>query len=195
MRSPLSATRVRKLPVALLLAGSLVAAALTLGACSSSPAPPDGVPTTADTAPCPRGQGREVSELPRLTLDCLTGPGTVAISRLHGKPEIINIWASWCAPCREEMPMLERAHHRLGDRVQFLGVDVKDSRSAAQSFLTKHGIGYAQVFDSHGDLPLRLRLQGVPNTLFVDASGNVVDRVIGRLDDQSLAEGISRLQR
>jgi thiol-disulfide isomerase/thioredoxin len=119
----------------------------------------------------------------------------VAISRLHGKPEIINIWASWCAPCREEMPMLERAHDRLGDRVQFLGVDVRDSRSAALSFLTKHEIGYAQVFDSDGDLPLRLRLQGVPNTLFVDASGNVVDRVIGRLDDQSLAAGISRLLR
>jgi thiol-disulfide isomerase/thioredoxin len=128
-----------------------------------------------------------------LDLGCLDGTGTVAISRLHGKPEIINIWASWCAPCREEMPMLQRAHERLGDGVQLLGVDVKDSRSAARSFLVRHGISYAQVFDPEGDLPLRLRLQGVPNTLFVNSDGTVVDRVIGRLDDQSLSEGISRL--
>lgn len=91
--------------------------------------------------------------------------------------------------------MLQREHDRLGDRVQFLGVDVKDSRSAARSFLARHGITYAQVFDARGDLPLRLRLQGVPNTLFVDASGTVVDRVIGQLDDRSLAEGLSRLSR
>jgi thiol-disulfide isomerase/thioredoxin len=115
------------------------------------------------------------------------------MSRLHGKPEIINMWASWCAPCREEMPMLERAHERLGNRVQFLGVDVKDSRSSALAFLTRHQIGYSQVFDTRGDLPLQLRLLGVPSTLFVNASGVVVDRVIGRLDDQSLAHGVALL--
>lgn len=163
-----------------------------LAACSTSPSTPDR-PIVAHTDPCPRGPGREVSGLPMLGLDCLDGTGTVAISRLHGKPEIINIWASWCAPCREEMPMLQRAHERLGGGVQFLGVDVKDSRSAARLFLVGHGISYAQVFDPDGDLPLRLRLQGVPNTLFVNTDGTVVDRVIGRLDDHSLSEGISRL--
>jgi DsbE subfamily thiol:disulfide oxidoreductase len=182
----------RSVSTPLLLAGSLVAVGLTVAACSTSASYPDRA-AAPDTAPCPRGQGREVSDLPQLTLDCLTGPGAVEMSHLHGKPEIINVWASWCAPCREEMPMLERAHDRLGGRVQFLGVDVKDSRSAALAFLARHGVGYAQVFDGDGDFPLRLRLQGVPNTLFVDASGTVVDRVIGRLDDSSLAEGISRL--
>jgi thiol-disulfide isomerase/thioredoxin len=179
---------------AILLAGLLVAVGLTVGACATSSSTPDRTPVAA-TEPCPRGPGGEVAGLPTLTLDCLSGPGTVTISRLYGKPEVINIWASWCAPCREEMPMLQREHDRLGDRVQFLGVDVKDSRSAARSFLARHGITYAQVFDARGDLPLRLRLQGVPNTLFVDASGTVVDRVIGQLDDRSLAEGLSRLSR
>jgi thiol-disulfide isomerase/thioredoxin len=174
--------------IATLLAGVV----LLVTACSSQTAA--GGATAADTAPCPRGHGREISGLPRLTLDCLTRPGAVEVSRLHGnKPEVINLWASWCGPCREEMPMLEREHERLGGRVVFLGVAVKDSRSAARSFLAGHGVSYAQAFDPAGELPLRLRLQGVPNTLFVDASGAVVDRVIGRLDDRALAEGLSRL--
>lgn len=194
MRTPGRVGPARGAPGAMPLAGLLVAVGLMLGACATSSSTPDRTPG-ADTEPCPGGPGREVADLPRLALDCLSGSGTVAISRLHGKPEVINIWASWCAPCREEMPMLQREHDRLGDRVQFLGVDVKDSRSAARSFLARHGITYAQAFDADGDLPLRLRLQGVPNTLFVDASGTVVDRVIGQLDDRSLAEGISRLTR
>jgi len=176
--------------IAMLLAGIV----FVLGACSS-PTGAAGGATSADTAPCPGGHGREIADLPRLSLGCLSGPGVVEVSRLHGKPEVINIWASWCGPCREEMPMLEREHDRLGGRVLFLGVAVKDSRSAARAFLAQHGVSYAQVFDPDGDFPLQLRLQGVPNTLFVDASGSVVDRVIGRLDNQSLAEGISRLTR
>jgi thiol-disulfide isomerase/thioredoxin len=181
------------LKIGLLLAGAVLA----LGACSSSTgsdatgATADA--TNADTAPCPRGPGRAVPDLPQLALPCLTGPGVVEMSRLHGKPEVINMWASWCAPCRDEMPMLESAHERVGDQVLFLGVDVKDSHSAALSFLAHHGVGYPQVFDADGGLPLRLRLQGVPNTLFVDASGAVVDRVTGRLDDQSLAHGLALL--
>ena len=174
----------------MLLSGVL----FVIGGCASPAGAPGGA-TSADTAPCPRGHGRDIAGLPRLTLDCLTGPGTVDIARLHAKPEVINLWASWCGPCRDEMPMLEREHDRLGGRVVFLGVAVKDSRSAARSFLRRHGISYPQVIDPDGDLPLQLRLQGVPNTLFVDASGAVVDRVIGRLDEESLAEGLSRLTR
>lgn len=178
---------------ALLLAGAVLA----VGACSSSTDARDTTDgaTGAHVAPCARAPGRDVAQLPRLTLPCLTGPGVVEMSHLYGKPEIINIWASWCGPCREEMPMLERAHQRLGDRIQFLGVDVKDSRSSALTFLARHHIGYAQVFDAHGDLPLRLHLLGVPNTLFVDASGAVVYRVIGRLDDPSLAHGLALMDR
>jgi thiol-disulfide isomerase/thioredoxin len=174
-------------------AGLLVSAVLALDACAS---PTSGTPDAAagaDTAHCPQGPGREVPELPRLTLPCLTGPGDVEMSRLHGKPEVINMWASWCAPCREEMPTLQNAYERVGDRVEFVGVDVKDSRSSALSFLANHRIDYSQVFDSDGRLPLLLRLQGVPNTLFVDTSGAVVDRVIGRMDDQALVHGLALL--
>jgi thiol-disulfide isomerase/thioredoxin len=164
-----------------------------LGACSTSTAPPDGATAAADTAPCPRGHGREAPDLPRVSLACLTAPETVQMSRLHGKPEVINIWASWCAPCREEMPLLERAHEQWGDRVLFLGVAVKDSRAHALAFLAGHGISYPQVFDPDGQLPIRLGLRGVPNTLFVDASGVEVDRIVGRLDDKALAEAVARV--
>jgi len=188
MRTPSVPRAVHAALVPLLVAGSL----LGLDGCAAS-TPPASDATSADSAPCPRGSGRAAADLPHVSLECLTAPGTVEISDLRGKPEVINIWASWCAPCREEMPMLERAHERLGERVQFLGVDVKDSRAHATAFLAGHGISYPQVFDAHATLPLRLRLQGVPNTLFVDASGVVVDRVIGQLTEATLAKGVAAL--
>ncbi|HEY3531411.1 MAG TPA: TlpA disulfide reductase family protein [Nocardioides sp.] len=146
-----------------------------------------------DTAPCPRSHGLDVEGLPRLSLSCLTSSGAVEMSVLHGRPEVINIWASWCAPCRQEMPLLQHAHTEQGDGVLFLGVDVKDSRSHALSFLANTGVSYPQVFDARGDFPLRLGLQGVPNTLFVDESGRVVDRVIGPLSETRLQQGLAAL--
>ena len=79
--------------------------------------------------------------------------------------------------------MLQRAHERIGGKVLFLGVDVKDSRSHALTFLAQTGISYPQVSDPDGRFALDLRLLGVPNTLVVDGSGRVVDRVIGELHD------------
>jgi DsbE subfamily thiol:disulfide oxidoreductase len=118
----------------------------------------------------------------------------VDLSRVHGRPEVINIWASWCAPCRKEMPLLQHAHVHQGDGVLFLGVDVKDSRSHALAFLADNGVDYPQVFDPDGTFALGLRLQGVPNTLFVDGSGRVVDRVIGPVTETRLEQGLAALK-
>lgn len=175
----------------------VVVALCALGGCSSSgESGGEAARTTTpapDTAACPTGPARGAADLPALSLDCLTSSGTVEMSALHGRPEVINIWASWCAPCREEMPLLQRAHAEQGDRVLFLGVDVKDSRSHALAFLADHAVTYPQVFDARADLALRLRLQGVPNTLFVDRSGRVVDRVIGPLTDARLEQDLAAL--
>jgi cytochrome c biogenesis protein CcmG/thiol:disulfide interchange protein DsbE len=176
------------------IAAVVASSVLGVTACGSSNSPSDrATGAVRDAAPCPPGVGDGQADLPRVSLSCLTAPGIVDMADLRGKPEVVNVWASWCAPCRQEMPMLERAHRKLDGRVIFLGVDVKDSRSQALAFLGREKISYPQVFDDDGQFPLELRLQGVPNTLFVDSSGAVVDRVIGRLDDEALAEGVRRL--
>jgi cytochrome c biogenesis protein CcmG/thiol:disulfide interchange protein DsbE len=149
--------------------------------------------TRPDTAGCPTGSGQQITGFPESELPCLAGPGRVRMSVVHGRPEVINLWASWCGPCREETALLQRAHERLGGNVLFLGVDVKDSRSHAQSFLDAAGVTYPQVFDADGSFARLLRLQGVPNTLVVDATGHVVYRRIGELSEADLREGLARL--
>ncbi|HET7173318.1 MAG TPA: redoxin family protein [Nocardioidaceae bacterium] len=187
----------------------MVVVLLVFAACScTSPASPrsrstaPAGPTASDTerpaqqpdqAACPSGDGTPIVGIPILMLPCLTAAGpNVSVSSVHGRPEVINIWASWCGPCKQETPLLQRVHAAIGHRVLFLGVDVRDTRSRALAFLAYYGVSYAQVFDSGGRFPLSLHLAGVPNTLFVDAAGKVVYRRIGALDEQQLRIGLAR---
>ena len=64
-----------------------------------------------------------------------------------GKVLVLNFWATWCIPCREEMPRLVAAHHEVGDRVQFLGIDIQDSRMEARAFMDEFGMTFPSVFD------------------------------------------------
>jgi len=129
------------------------------------------------------------------TLPCLASPeDQVSVAAVHGRPEVINVWASWCPPCRREAPMLEAAHRAAGDRILFLGIDSRDTRAAALQFLDASGVTYPQVFDSAGTFASRLRPPFLPYTLVVDASGHVVYRWIGELTPDRLQYGLSRLE-
>lgn len=175
------------------------ATALMLGAGCSSP-PEDGsedtagrsIPSAAPTPPSiqvdgladctslkTRARATGGETLPQLTLPCLTERSSVAVNELAGRPTVVNLWATWCGPCREEMPLLADAHEDLKEQVQFVGVDTKDSSRAAADFLVETGVTYAQLVDLDGLLLSRLRVQGLPVTLVVDARGNVVDKQIG----------------
>jgi cytochrome c biogenesis protein CcmG, thiol:disulfide interchange protein DsbE len=127
-------------------------------------------------------------------LPCLASPQRqVSVAAVHGRPEVINFWASWCKPCRREARLLEAAHRAAGDRVLFLGVDSRDSRSAAMSFLASSNVTYPQVFDEAGTFAARIGLQGVPDTLVVNASGHIVYRWFGELTLERLRDGLARI--
>lgn len=161
-------------------AGFAVTPAASAPPCEELPGDP--VPAGADT-------------LPPLTFDCL-GPGPdVSLDRLTGRPTLVNVWATWCLPCREEMPVLQEAFARHGQQVRFLGVDVQDGRDAAASFVSDLGIGYPHVVDADGELLAALGVRGLPVTLAVDPEGRIVDRVVGQLDARRLEELIDTLLR
>jgi cytochrome c biogenesis protein CcmG, thiol:disulfide interchange protein DsbE len=154
-------------------------------AASSSPSP---VPLEA----CPTRTGTPIAGVPATTLPCLTGTGgAVHVSQVRRRPTVINLWASWCPPCRHELPLLQRAHAATGGRVQFLGVDVRDSRTTATEFLAAQGVSYAQVYDDQGVFPRALGFAGVPDTLVVDARGRVVLRRAGEVTAAQLSAALS----
>jgi len=112
------------------------------------------------------------------------------LSQLHGTPVVVNVWASWCGPCRDEAPRLADAQAAYGDRVQFLGVDILDERASARRFMHEYGWTYPSVYDLPGSIRDGLGLLGQPVTLFYDASGKLVATWTGPLTDDALRENL-----
>ena len=113
--------------------------------------------------------------IPDFELPTLDGSGTGTIAEHRGKWVLINIWASWCGPCREESPALQRFYeeHR-GDGLLVLGIDTKDLSSDALEFVEELGLTYPQLHDGEGNVSDDLGVLGVPWTLLVDPKGEIV---------------------
>jgi cytochrome c biogenesis protein CcmG/thiol:disulfide interchange protein DsbE len=132
------------------------------------------------------GAGGE-NRLPEWRLPCLVSGPPVDLARLGGKPVLINLWATWCGPCREEMPILQNAHIRHRDKIAFLGVDTKDSPQRAAAFLGEVGATYPQVVDLDGRLLVEhLRVPGLPVTVVLDSDGEVIKKHVGAFTEESL---------
>lgn len=95
------------------------------------------------------------------------------LDQLEGTPVLVNFWGSWCPPCREEMPRLVAAHHEFGDRVQFLGVDILDSRAEATRFMEEFEMTFPSVFDPPDAIKTDLGHFGQPVTAFYRADGSL----------------------
>ena len=107
----------------------------------------------------------------------------LALAALRGHPVVINFWASWCAPCRAEMPMLVKASHAYAARgVVVLGLDVDDTPQDARRFLVDYGVDYPIVTVPNDRLPRAYGVIGLPTTVFVDAAGMIRARQVGQFD-------------
>ncbi|MEX2276041.1 MAG: TlpA disulfide reductase family protein [Actinomycetota bacterium] len=114
------------------------------------------------------------------------------LAQLKGTPVVVNLWGSWCAPCRQEAPDLKAAAERYGDRVQFIGVDMLDERTSAASFIREAGWSYPSVFDPDGAIRDSLGFLGQPVTIFYDADGQRVDDWQGPIPPEQLRAGIEK---
>jgi thiol-disulfide isomerase/thioredoxin len=110
--------------------------------------------------------------LPTLALACLAGGAPVDLSRL-GRPAVINIWASSCAPCRRELPQLQRFAELAGGRVLVIGVDTGDTVEAASAAARDFGVSFPSVFDPDQAFLRGVGRSAIPVTLFVDAAGQM----------------------
>ncbi|HEX9887850.1 MAG TPA: TlpA disulfide reductase family protein [Nitriliruptorales bacterium] len=155
----------------------LLTAALLAVGCAPSITPVVAGPELASSAGFP---------LPSITLERLDGTGSVDTRDLVGQPIVLNVWATWCAYCVEEMPDIEAVHVELGDRVRFLGVDRADDAAMARELAARTGVTYELLADPDSELFEALGTRAMPTTVLVDAAGRVVHRHAGPLEQAQL---------
>ena len=125
-------------------------------------------------------------------LRTLVASGRISPTMLRGRPLIINFWASWCIPCRNEAPRLAASAQAHAGHVVFLGVDVQDFTSDARRFLRKYGANYVSVRDGSGSAYDGYGLTGVPETYYVDIRGRIVAHSAGEVSRRELEDGVNR---
>ncbi len=148
------------------------------------------VPQAATTGGAPPPSPREGFSAPDFTLDLLGG-GQVQLSELRGQSVMINLWASWCPPCRAEMPAIEKVHRAYKDRgLVVLGVNTtfQDNEADAAAFVEEFGLTFLIPLDRNGSVSKRYQLRGLPTTFFVDRNGIIRSVVVGGPMSKSLIQ-------
>lgn len=136
---------------------------------------------------------------PNFTLVLLhtdSSKNTLSLSNLKGKPIVLNFWASWCQPCKEELPLLENAWIQMqtqNKNIVFLGIDFQESNSDASSFLLQHGITYMAGLDTDGSIANKYGVSSLPQTFFIDRHGTVTSREPQELTAQELSSNLQSI--
>ncbi|ANB61065.1 TlpA family protein disulfide reductase [Anoxybacteroides amylolyticum] len=120
---------------------------------------------------------------------------TVRLSELRGKTVILNFWATWCPPCQQEMPDLEKFYNDYKSSVEFLSVNLtsQDSREKVASFIEQYGIIFPVVLDTKGKILKLYNIQMIPTTYILDKNGVIRKKVLGPLTYKQLQEAIALL--
>ena len=130
--------------------------------------------------------------LPTLAVQSLEGPA-VPLASFQGKPTVVNLWATWCPPCRREMPVLQQAQAQRPD-VNFVFLNQGESPDRVRSFLSAQQLPLRNVLlDVHGRAGTELGHRALPTTLFYDAGGRLVDTRVGELSHASLRQRLDLL--
>ena len=137
---------------------------------------------------------RSVRAAPDFRLPRLDDPSRiVALSDYRGQPVVVNFWASWCVPCKKEMPEFQAVADDLRGKVQFLGINEQDVPDRALALVARTGVRYPSAFDPQGNMGRAYQVRGLPATAFVSAEGDLLDVHTGHLSDPDLRAAIRRL--
>jgi cytochrome c biogenesis protein CcmG/thiol:disulfide interchange protein DsbE len=135
----------------------------------------------------------ETPPAPAFTLDRLDRDGELSLAAYRGKAVVINFWASWCVPCKEEAPVLESAWRKYRNKgAVVLGIDVQDLSADARRFARQVGWTYPLARDGDGGVMNPYGVAGVPETLFVNRQGKVIARIQGPVTEDDMREHLER---
>jgi thiol-disulfide isomerase/thioredoxin len=158
--------------------------------------PPDqSQPATDETQKDTHDQPQDFSA-PDFTVVDLSGREH-KLSEFVGKPIVLNFWASWCGPCRSEMPDFQKAYETYGDRIHFVMVNLTDGSSetvkTATDFIASAGYTFPVYYDTLSDAAMTYGVNAVPVTYFIDSSGQLIAYGQGALDAATLQSGIDMI--
>jgi len=152
----------------------------------------DGRPATAPSFDLPLLHEGDLPAPLAARLESALADGRLALGELAGSPVVLNFWASWCVPCREEAPLLARSWERWGpDGVVFLGLNMQDLTADARNFIGEFESNYPNVRDQTDDVATEWGVTGIPETFFLTDEGKVVNHVIGVVSPQQMRAGIA----
>ena len=157
--------------------------------------PPETQPATEEST-LPR-ETAEVTEppaniAPDFTMLDMDG-NEVALASFFGKPIILNFWASWCGPCKMEMPEIQKFYEKYGEEIHFLLVSVDDSAETAKAFIADSGYTFPVFFDTSSMGAYTYGASSIPLTFFIDAEGNLTAYYMGAMSEGILQQGMDMI--
>jgi peroxiredoxin len=130
---------------------------------------------------------------PDFTLTDLDG-NRVSLSQFRGKPVVINFWATWCPPCKAELPHLVKAYEREQGRVVFLAISVDEPERTVRRFVEDNGVSLTVLLDDGGEVAADYRVEGIPTTFFISRDGEIVARYVGQIPSHRIEDGVRRIR-
>ena len=140
----------------------------------------------------PTQSQNEAIQAPDFKLSLLNG-GETSLSDFSGKPVMLNFWATWCPPCREEMPYLQQIHEQRSADVVVLTVNMAENPGDVEEFIREFGLSFPVLLDSNGDVAQQYGVRAIPTTFFIDKSGILQGVKIGAF--RNIAEIESELEK
>lgn len=137
--------------------------------------------------------GHRAQDFTLAALSSATGKNMLSLSDFKGRAIVLNFWASWCAPCKEELPLLESTWKQMqaqGKNVVFLGIDYQESSSTATSFLQQNGVTYPAALDASGSVASKYAITSLPDTFFINSDGVVVSKELREITAQVLSSNL-----
>ncbi len=130
---------------------------------------------------------------PDFRLPTLDG-GSFQLSDQRGKPVVLNFWATWCGPCRNELPAIQKAAEHLSDQVVFAAVDQGEEAATVQSYVDEMGLTFTIPMDDGGEVGYVYNVKGLPTTFFIDRNGVIQSLWMGEMNSVTLAENIAKIE-